>query len=68
MRHAQIQRLHIRNDYLLDLFIRTRPTAPAEVILDVDATDDQVHGGQARGEFICSCRRVGPTRACGAGC
>jgi Transposase DDE domain group 1 len=47
MRQAQIQRLHILNDYLLDLFIRTRPTAPAEVILDVDATDDPVHGGQA---------------------
>lgn len=47
MRHAQIQRLHLLNDYLLDLFLRTRPTAPAEVILDVDATDDPVHGGQA---------------------
>jgi hypothetical protein len=47
MRQAQIQRLHILNDYLLDLFIRTRPTAPTEVILDVDATDDPVHGKQA---------------------
>jgi hypothetical protein len=47
MRQAQIQRLHILNDYLLDLFIRTRPTPPTEVILDIDATDDPVHGGQA---------------------
>jgi hypothetical protein len=47
MRRAQIQRLHILNDYLLDLFIRTRPTPPTEIILDVDATDDPVHGHQA---------------------
>jgi hypothetical protein len=47
MRHAQVQRLHLLNDYLLDLFVRTRATAPAEVILDVDATDDPAHGGQA---------------------
>jgi hypothetical protein len=47
MRQAQIQRLHLLNDYLVDLFIRTRSTAPTEVIVDVDATDDPVHGGQA---------------------
>lgn len=47
MRQAQIQRLHILNDYLIELFVRTRPSPPTEVILDLDATDDPVHGGQA---------------------
>jgi Transposase DDE domain group 1 len=46
-RAAQCQRVKIVNDYLVDLFVRTRRTAPAEVILDVDATDDPVHGHQA---------------------
>jgi len=46
-RAAQCQRIKIVNDYLVDLFIRTRPSAPAEVILDADATDDPVHGAQA---------------------
>jgi hypothetical protein len=30
----------------VDLFIRTRRHPPAAIILDVDATDDPVHGGQ----------------------
>jgi hypothetical protein len=59
MRQAQIQRSHILHDYLLDLFIRTRPTAPAEVILDVDATDDPVHGGQALAGFCEARQRLG---------
>ena len=29
------------------MFIRTRTTPPAEIILDVDATDDPTHGNQA---------------------
>jgi Transposase DDE domain group 1 len=45
-RAAQTQRLKVLNDYLLELFIRTRRTPPAEVILDLDATDDPVHGSQ----------------------
>jgi hypothetical protein len=45
-RAAQCQRIKIVNDYLVDLFIRTRRTPPAEVILDVDASDDPVHGHQ----------------------
>jgi Transposase DDE domain group 1 len=44
---AQTQRLKILNRYLVDLFLRTRRQTPAEIILDVDATDDPVHGGQA---------------------
>jgi len=47
VRAAQLQRLRIVNNYLADLFIRTRTTPPTELILDVDATDDPVHGGQA---------------------
>jgi hypothetical protein len=47
VRAAQLQRLRIVNNYLVDLFIRTRTTPPTELILDVDATDDPVHGQQA---------------------
>jgi hypothetical protein len=43
---ARNHRLTILNDYLAELFIRTRRTPPAEVILDVDASDDPVHGRQ----------------------
>jgi hypothetical protein len=47
VRAAQLQRLRLVNNYLVDLFIRTRTTTPTALILDVDATDDPVHGGQA---------------------
>jgi DDE family transposase len=43
---AQTQRLRLLNDYLVALFIRTRRQPPTEIILDVDATDDPVHGQQ----------------------
>jgi Transposase DDE domain group 1 len=46
VRAAQCQRLKILNYYLVELFIGTRRTPPAEVILDVDATDDPTHGAQ----------------------
>ena len=46
-RAAQTTRLKILNDYLLELFLRTRATPPTEIILDLDPTDDPVHGGQA---------------------
>jgi hypothetical protein len=46
-RAAQTGRIKILNDYLVDLFIRTRRTPPAEVVLDIDASDDPVHGRQA---------------------
>jgi hypothetical protein len=38
--------LKVVNDFLVDLFIRTRPRPPARVVLDLDATDDPVHGQQ----------------------
>jgi hypothetical protein len=47
VRAAQTQRLKVLNGYLPELFIRTRAQAPAEIILDVDATDDPTHGHQA---------------------
>jgi hypothetical protein len=47
VRAAQLQRLKIVNGYLPDLFIRTRTQPPAEIILDLDATDDPTHGDQA---------------------
>ncbi len=46
IRAAQTGRIKLLNNYLVDLFIRTRRTAPAEIILDVDASDDPVHGHQ----------------------
>ena len=47
MRAAQTSRVNIFNDYLVDLFIRTRRTPPPAIVLDVDASDDPVHGHQA---------------------
>src|SRR5579872_552720 len=47
VRAAQTGRINILNDYLVELFLRTRRAEPAEVILDVDASDDPVHGHQA---------------------
>src|SRR6185437_4600932 len=46
IRAAQTGRIKILNDYLIDLFIRTRRLPPEEIILDVDASDDPVHGQQ----------------------
>src|SRR5262249_20379544 len=43
---ALSQRLRLLNDYLPELFIRTRRTPPPFVILDVDPTDDPTHGQQ----------------------
>src|SRR6516164_6357335 len=46
IRAAQTGRIKILNGYLVDLFVRTRRVRPEEMILDVDATDDPVHGRQ----------------------
>jgi len=43
---AQSQRLKILNDYLPELFIRTRRRPPAIVTIDLDASDDPTHGQQ----------------------
>jgi hypothetical protein len=47
VRAAQTGRIKILNDYLVELFVRTRRAVPTEIILDVDASDDPVHGRQA---------------------
>jgi Transposase DDE domain group 1 len=47
VRAAQTGRVKLLNDYLVELFIRTRRAVPAAIILDVDASDDPVHGHQA---------------------
>jgi hypothetical protein len=36
----------VLNDYLVELFARTRPQRPSYVILDIDASDDPTHGQQ----------------------
>jgi hypothetical protein len=46
-RAAQLQRLKVVNDFLVDLFVRTRLTPPAAIILDIDPSDDPTHGQQA---------------------
>jgi len=48
---AQTQRLKILNDYLPELFIRTRRQPPASVIIDLDPSDDPTHGQQVLSFF-----------------
>jgi len=43
---ARNERLRLLNDYLVELFVRTRRTPPPTVTLDLDATDDPTHGHQ----------------------
>jgi hypothetical protein len=45
-RRAQVQRLRCCNEFLVDLFVRTRAQPPTQIVLDLDATDDAVHGHQ----------------------
>ena len=48
---AQNQRLKILNNYLPELFARTRREPPATIILDLDASDDPAHGQQVLSFF-----------------
>jgi hypothetical protein len=48
---ALSRRLRILNDYLPELFIRTRRQPPRYVILDVDPSDDPTHGQQVLSFF-----------------
>jgi hypothetical protein len=43
---ARTGRIRRINDDLVDLFIRTRTTPPASIVLDIDPTDDPTHGQQ----------------------
>ena len=44
---ARTGRIRRINDYLVELFLRTRTTPPSYIILDIDPTDDPTHGQQA---------------------
>ncbi len=46
MYRARTDRIRILNEFLVATFIRTRAKSPPYVILDVDPTDDPVHGSQ----------------------
>ena len=46
VRHAQIERIRGLNEFLIDVFVRTRLEEPREIILDLDPTDDPAHGRQ----------------------
>jgi hypothetical protein len=41
----------VMDELLVDLFLEAHDTAPAEIVLDVDATDDPLHGNQ-EGRFF----------------
>jgi hypothetical protein len=45
-RAAQLQRIRGLNEFLVDVFTRTRNQRPAHVIIDLDPTDDACHGQQ----------------------
>jgi len=40
------QRVEVTNNYLVDVFVRTRTRPPSYVIIDLDASDDPTHGEQ----------------------
>lgn len=46
VRRAQIQRIRALNEFLIDVFVRTRLAPPTEIIIDLDPTDDPAHGQQ----------------------
>ena len=45
-RAAQLGRIQLVNEYLVDLFVRTRQQRPKFVVIDIDPTDDPTHGQQ----------------------
>lgn len=46
VRRAQTERINALNDFLVDVFVRTRKQRPAQIIIDLDPTDDPTHGDQ----------------------
>lgn len=46
VRRAQLERITRMNEYLVDLFIRTRRSVPEKIVIDLDPTDDPAHGQQ----------------------
>ena len=45
-RQAQLQRIRLLNEYLVELFAKTRSTPPTHVILDLDGSEDAAYGQQ----------------------
>lgn len=45
-REAQLRRIRLLNKYLVELFAKTRSSAPTHVILDLDGSEDAAHGQQ----------------------
>jgi len=46
VRQAQLDRINELNDYLVDVYVRTRRERPTHLIIDLDPTDDPTHGQQ----------------------
>ena len=46
VRSAQIERINALNEFLVDVFARTRTSVPEQIIIDLDPTDDPTHGQQ----------------------
>ena len=46
VRRAQTERIVVLNEFLVDVFVRTRTERPTEIIIDLDPTDDPTHGQQ----------------------
>lgn len=46
VRRAQTERIRALNEFLIDVFVRTRKQQPEQIIIDLDPTDDPTHGQQ----------------------
>lgn len=46
VRRAQTERINAMNDFLVDVFVRTRKQPLKSIIIDLDPTDDPTHGKQ----------------------
>lgn len=46
VRDAQIERINALNEFLVDVFVRTRKQPRTHVVIDLDPTDDPTHGDQ----------------------
>ena len=46
VRQAHLKRITQMNEYLVDLFVRTRRAMPERIVIDLDPTDDPAHGHQ----------------------
>lgn len=46
VRRAQLDRIYALNDFLVDVFVRTRLSPMDRIVIDLDPTDDAAHGQQ----------------------